>query len=189
MRESILNKLFNTTRKSRKEVKIQKLLNQYPAAAENKETCLKAIAWAVENHNKNRTPRQSVWWTLQEMAQNMYDCRGDIDVSLETCYGYIEELFTTRSIKGFSKEMQCIKWLNSTSSFNWGYRKSTPKEDEEFNIDIVGYRGDDKVFIQLKPESYKYTDAKTKIINEKKEEKSGQKIWYIYYNQEGEFIL
>ncbi len=174
-KESLLNPIFNKSRMDwRKfDVHIQTLLKSNPDIRDER-TLREAINAQEGKH------------TLKEMAQATYDVHqkysGGVVVPLEVWEDYIDDVYVSRSLKGRGKEDELLVYLKKYKpSILWD--ETDDELDRKYNVDIVGTHVDgEKVYIQVKPLSYQYTDAQVQTINAHKEANLGQRVHYAYYD-------
>ena len=181
--EKLLNVVFNKTRNTKKEVHVMKFLKRNNWIKDPRTMRVEFNKFAI-NTGKN---------TIEEMGKIMYyeqiGIIVDEEISLEACIAYVDALFIEKSIKGNLMEKECLSWLNMTCTYGYTWERADDNLDTQFNVDIVGRKEGKVVYIQLKPESYKYVDQTTKAINRSKESKLGCVIHFIYYDRQGRFSV
>ena len=165
---NIHNIIFNDTRLRNKEVNVIDLLRNNPQINTHEE--LHALI--------DQTAAATGKFTLEEIAENMW---GKSTINFNSCFSFVKDLFLIKTLHGFNMENKALHWLRqSDKRFTWDL--STEELDNKFNVDVIGVNEEETIYIQVKPESYKYTDSKTKKINESKEKSLDHKIHFLYYD-------
>lgn len=132
---------------------------------------------------------QSGKYTLSEMAKVAYDKHSEYtnkNYTYEELYNWIYDLYVVKTLRGCDMEERLLNLLkHKRPSYDWSEADDTL--DVGSNVDIVGVNGDDRIYIQVKPESYKNALDKAKEINKYKEDTLNAKLHYAYYNSSNEW--
>ena len=133
--------------------------------------------------------------TLEDFAEQLYEAQAEefgTDVyDYETCYEWVYDLFVCRSLRGRSLEEKAIDRLTEEEKA-FSFVKAEKDFDVEKAVDIVVRSGlnneVDIAGVQVKPESYEGTADRIKLTNQRKNEQYDHPVFYLFYDDDEEFV-
>lgn len=130
--------------------------------------------------------------TVYDFGRNLYDSQKkyfkDYLFSLEECVQWEYDLFIINSLKGNKMEKKAMNTIRKNISPRCKVRKSHRVIDEEYRVDLEIIRDDKILFgVQVKPESYKFTNENVKMLNKSKNADYPYDVVYLYYDTDEEF--
>lgn len=131
--------------------------------------------------------------TVYDFGRNLYNAQmeywGENKFTLEECIQWEYDLFIINSLKGSKMESKAISELKNHLSPEYTITNSESIIDEEYRVDIEIKKGGNVVLgIQVKPNSYKFTRYEVKSFNVVRNSKYGNKVAYLYYDDDEEFV-
>jgi hypothetical protein len=137
------------------------------------ETKCSACGEQCKNNGLSMWAQQLFHAVLAEQKLGNYKARS---LTLQDCHAFMYDLFVKAPVRGFAWELSAQK---DFMRCGYNFRHATPVEDCTYAVDLV--HNQSGVGIQVKPESYKYAKPGVHRINEQKNAKYGNKVFYLYY--------
>lgn len=189
--EKYLNKLVNDNRinNPKDTVYIIQMVEEHGLTDE------KEIIKQFNNHQDGRCDvcgQHNTGGSFKDRVNMMYDAQeqqfGSKKYSWETCYKYLYDLFTTKTIRGDSYEQKAITELSNKTEYN--YSKATSVKDNEYAVDIIVEDDNEIAGVQVKPISYeKFENGNVKRMNKYKNSKYENKVLYLIYDYNTEEFI
>ena len=131
--------------------------------------------------------------TVYDFGKNLYNVQieywGENKFTLEECIQWEYDLFIINSLKGSKMENKAISELKKYLSPEYTIANSESIIDEEYRVDIEVKKENEVILgIQVKPNSYKFTRNEVKSFNVIRNSKYGNKVAYLYYDDDEEFV-